>query len=54
MIAKIKYGIIWFLDWVVDVHIFRHRFHSYCEWVARHPWWGEENAKFWADDQKLK
>jgi hypothetical protein len=42
LVKRLKYCTIWFLDWVVDVHILRHSCERYCNWVAWHPWWGEE------------
>jgi hypothetical protein len=41
-LPEIKYGIIWFLDWVIDVRVLDHRFPKYCDWLAEHPWWGDK------------
>lgn len=37
--GRIKYSIVWFLDWVVDAYILRHRWYGYCHWLSGHPWW---------------
>jgi hypothetical protein len=39
-VNRLRYALIWCLDWIVDVHILRHRFPRYCLWLAEHPWWG--------------
>lgn len=39
LINRFKFATIWFLDWVVDRYIFRHRSQRFCTWVADHPWW---------------
>lgn len=38
---RARYTVVWFLDWVVDVRVLRHRFPRFCDWLARHPWWGD-------------
>ena len=42
MAGRLRYAAIWFLDWVIDVRILRHRSTRYCLWVAHHPWWGDK------------
>lgn len=43
---RIKYYIIWFLDWIIDVRILRHSIPKYCNWLADHPWWeGNPHAR---------
>ncbi len=41
----LKYVAIWFLDWVVDRYIVRHRSQRFCTWIADHPWWGERSKR---------
>lgn len=55
MIAKIKYGIVWFLDIVVDDKILRHRFYWVCYFVSvtLEKWWGPDHWMRVEDDQKI-
>ncbi len=51
---RLKYAAVWFLDWIVDDRILRHRFQRYCEWLSDHPWWGpcshDPNGAVWDAD----
>lgn len=40
---RVKYALIWFLDWIVDVHLLKHSVPLYCRWLAEHPWWESKN-----------